>query len=105
MHYPDMYDMSTALYHLLPAARYEEWRKAVDRCVIYRRATPEYFAGNHSGFIVCGETDMRHYCGVAMFFPQDKYNPLRDILNFKESYKKIAWYSHAGWATTLWYRQ
>ena len=84
MHYPDMYDMSTALYHLLPAARYEEWRKAVDRCVIYRRATPEYFAGNHSGFIVCGETDMRHYCGVAMFFPQDKYNPLRDILNFKE---------------------
>ena len=105
MHYPDMYDMSTALYHLLPAARYEEWRKAVDRCVIYRRATPEYFAGNHTGFIVCGETDMRHYCGVAMFFPQDKYNPLRDILNFKESYKKIAWYSHAGWATTLWYRQ
>ncbi len=104
MRYPDMFDMSTALYHLLSEARYKEWLQAMNRCIVYRRATPVYYAGSNGTFFLGGETDMDHYCGVAMFFPQDKYNPRTDITDFKGAYKKTSWYRDAGWFTTQWYK-
>lgn len=72
--YPDFYDTSVAMHELLSEETYEDWRAAVDDCVIYQKATDTYYIGTYRERDYYAATDFDYYCGMSMFFPQDKYD-------------------------------
>jgi len=90
--YPDCFDPGVAFSKLVSQEDYENWRSALDRCVIYCKATGTYYMGAYYYYIKKGKTDLDHCSGVSMFFPQDKYNSKIDFLDFNNAIKEIEWY-------------
>ena len=90
--YPDFFDPSVAFHELLPQADYEVWRDALDRCVIYRKGSYDYYIGMRARVIKKGIFDKEYGSCVSMFFPQAKYNVRRDFLDFNNAIMDTNWY-------------
>lgn len=92
--YPDCYDPSVAFSKLVSSVEYETWRSALDRCVIYKKASEKYFYGSDGRRNMQGITDMEHCSCVSMFFPQDSYDMYigRNYLDYNNAIKETEWY-------------
>jgi len=90
--YPDCFDPGVAFSRLVPQEEYDNWRSALERCVIHWKATETYCIAESSTDTVRGRTDFEHGSGVSMFFPQDKYNPQKVYFDYNEVIKKTDWY-------------
>lgn len=94
--YPDCFDMSGALRLMLSDSDYAEWLAACRRCVVYSRISDEYYYSISGNYIYSAESDPDSYCGVSMFFPQQKYAYPPAFMNYNEAIKTTAWYGAVG---------
>jgi len=100
--YPNFYDMSSVMNKILPQADYASWRTIVDKCVIYQKASDNFYYAQKGSRAILSQVDKNTYCGVSMFIPQNKYTQSPAFLNFNEAFKKTQWYAAAGWSQTGW---
>lgn len=125
---PELFDAASAMKTLLSEASYTEWRKAMDRAVIYKQATPHFYVFNLSlswpsqsilsqcpNYSFCEQINSKNeyyikpdqdtYCGVSMFVPNQIYTAYADRClygNLNHAFKTTAWYKAAGWEKTGW---
>lgn len=64
----------------LEPARFEEFSKTLDKCVIYKAATPSYYSVAVGGF-----TPINAFSGVAIYIPQSFYPSLNT------AYRQLKW--------------
>ena len=100
--YPYFHDISSAMKKLLTEENYLEWKKVLDKCVIYTR-TSDRFLYYTSGFnVYYNNVDKSSVCGMSMFFPQNIYNQYQYYGNLNKLFKNTQWYKVAGWKNTGW---
>ncbi len=95
---PEGYDMKSLMHKNMEADDFENWLKALDRAVPYRKATTQWasqWVGSHNVL-----TDAENYSGIAMFVPDSKYETPTN--NWNKAFRHTAWYEAAAWAKTKW---
>ena len=100
--YPDHIDINAAFKHLLSEEDYQQWRQALDECLIYHRLSDRFYVYYQNGIIYTKPVDHDTACGLAMFFPRETYEQYSYYGNLNEMLRHTQWYEAAGWAQTGW---
>ncbi len=102
---PHFYDFACAMNKILTEEQYAEWRKALDKCLVYYKATDKFYVEGNSRGSKYLNVDLQHYCAVSAFVPQEIYRRNADACIFgdlNECFTLTEWYEDAGWKAAGW---
>ncbi len=94
---PEIHDLQSAMYQLLPQEQYEDWSQALDKAVIWKKST-EYWSTVYTWSGKHFLTDPEHYGGVSMFIPHSRYTNY----GWNADFQQTSWHRDAGWKQTGW---
>jgi hypothetical protein len=100
--YPDFYDISSAMKKLLTEENYIQWKKALDKCVIYTKASDKFYYYSKGYYTYYNDVDHNSVCCMSMFFPREIYTQYTYYGNLNQMFKNTKWYEVAGWKACGW---
>ena len=88
-----MYDMQDIFLKNVSAEAYDEWKKAFDAAVVYRKPSSRWITSYDwtKDFTVADD----NYGGMSMFFPMEQYDRMSKYLP-NERIRNMQWYWDAG---------
>ncbi len=103
---PHFYDFACVMNKILPQEQYAEWRKALDKCLVYHNATEKFYVEEDNlGNSKYLNVDLLHYCAISAFVPQLVYRRNAGACIFgdlNECFALTEWYEDAGWKAAGW---
>lgn len=103
---PHFYDFACAMNKMLSPESYAEWRKALDKCMVYYNGTERFFVESDSkGNSKFLTVDLLHYCAISAFVPQQIYSQNAASCIFgdlNKCFRRTEWYEDAGWEDAGW---
>ena len=93
-----MYDMNDFLLRHAEQEDYQQWSKAFNQAVVYKKMSTKWQV---SGTLIFDfEVTEERFGGVSMFVPLERYD--HTLLKYNEGIKKTAWYHAVGWSELVW---
>ena len=93
-----MYDMNDFLLRHAEQEDYQQWLKAFNQAVVYKKMSTKWQV---SGTLVFDfEVTEERFGGVSMFIPLERY--AHTSIKYNEGIKKTAWYHAVGWSELGW---
>lgn len=95
-----MYDMKDFMLRHANETDYQEWLKALNEAVVYKKMSKKWETQGGLEFDF-GEITEERFGGVSMLIPLERYEN-STYLNYNELLKKMGWYYAVGWSELGW---
>lgn len=93
-----LYDMNDFLLRHAKEADYQQWRKALNDVIAYKKFSARWQVAGTLVFDF--EMTEERYGGISMFIPLERYENSR--LKYNETISQMAWYHAVGWSELGW---
>lgn len=98
---PAIYDIRSAMYHILDEEDYTAWDESLKKAVPYStkaKAWDSAYGSIRYGKAHCTLTDPEHYGGISMNIPREEYR----IQGWDEQFRLSPWYDFTLWEQAGW---
>lgn len=97
-----MYDMNDFLLRHAQTADYQQWLKAYNQAVVYKKRSDHWQWHESRSYTQYADFEVteERYGGVSMFVPLERYK--ETIFKYNELIPKLAWYHAVGWSELDW---
>lgn len=96
-----VFDMNDLLMQNATTENYQQWKKALDRAVIYKRYAASWQTNGHVNFRLFIPTEEK-FGGINMFFPRPFYDNDNYSKTYNSTYHQMQWYWATGWNNYGW---